>query len=74
MVYGLRQSFANDRLIAELEASPEMAKTHNRKTQPWRPEWAREVHVWPFLLRIEFLAAIILTIILMVWSITLNAP
>src|SRR5664279_262093 len=72
--YGLRQSFANDRLIAQLEADPEMAKTHHRKTQPWRPEWAREVHVWPYLLRIEFLAAIILTIILMVWSIALNAP
>src|SRR6478672_5056802 len=72
--YGLRQSFANDRLIAQLEANPEMAKTHHRKTQPWRPEWTREVHVWPFLLRIEFLAAIIVTIILMVWSITLNAP
>src|SRR5205809_1277398 len=72
--YGLRQSFANDRLIAELEANPEMAKTHHRKVQPWRPEWTREVHVWPFLLRIEFLATIIVTLILMVWSITLNAP
>jgi hypothetical protein len=30
--------------------------------------------VWPFLLRVEFLAAIIVTAILMVWSITLNAP
>ncbi len=72
--YGLRQSFANDRLIAQLEKDPVMAKTHHRKTQPWRPGWAREVHVWPYLLRIEFLAAIILTVILMVWSITLNAP
>ncbi len=51
-----------------------MAKTHHRKTQPWQSGWAREVHVWPYLLRIEFLAAIIVTIILMVWSITLNAP
>jgi hypothetical protein len=72
--YGLRQSLANDRLIEQLEANPEMAKTHHRKTQPWRPEWAREVHVWPYLLRIEFLAAIIVTVILFVWSITLNAP
>src|SRR5260370_35172364 len=72
--YGLRQSFANDRLIAQLEANPEMAKTHHRKTQPWRPEWTREVHVWPFLLRAECLAVIIVTIILMGWSITLNAP
>src|SRR5438874_9239907 len=72
--YGLRQAFANDRLIAQLEADPAMAKTHHRKTQPWRPGWTREVHVWPFLLRIELLATIIVTIILMVWSITLNAP
>jgi hypothetical protein len=72
--YGLRQAFANDRLIAGLEASPALAKTHHRKTQPWKPGWAKEVHVWPFLLRIEFLAAIIVTLLLMVWSITLNAP
>jgi Cytochrome b(C-terminal)/b6/petD len=72
--YGMRQAFANDRLIAELEANPALAKTHHRKTQPWKPGWAREVHVWPYLLRIEFLAAIIVTLLLMVWSITLNAP
>src|SRR5690349_9978621 len=72
--YGLKQAFANDRLIEQLEASPEMAKTHHRKIQPWKPGWAKEVHVWPFLLRIEFLAAIIVTFILMIWSITLNAP
>ncbi len=72
--YGLRQSFANDRLIAQLEADPEMAKTHHRKVQPYKQGWAKEVHVWPYLLRIEFLAAIIVTVILMVWSITLNAP
>jgi hypothetical protein len=72
--YGLRQAFANDRLIARLEADPALAKTHHRKTQPWQPGWAKEVHVWPYLLRIEFLAAIIVTLILMVWSITLNAP
>jgi hypothetical protein len=72
--YGLRQSAVNDRLIAELETNPEMAKTHHRKTQPYKSGWAREVHVWPYLLRIEFLAAIIVTVILFVWSIALNAP
>ncbi len=72
--YGLRQAFANDRLIAQLEADPTMAKTHHRKIQPWKPGWAKEVHVWPYLLRIEFLAAIIVTVLLIVWSITLNAP
>jgi hypothetical protein len=72
--YGLRQALANDRLIAQLEADPQMAKTHHRKVFPWQPGWAREVHVWPFLLRIEFLAAILVTVILIVWAITLNAP
>ena len=72
--YGFRQSLANDRLIAQLEADPAMAKTHHRKVQPWKTGWDREVHVWPFLLRIEFLATIIVTLILMVWSITLDAP
>ena len=51
-----------------------MAKTHHRKTQPWKPAWAREIQVWPYLLRMEFLVAIIVTFILMVWSITLDAP
>jgi hypothetical protein len=71
---GLRQARANDRLIAELEADPKLAKTHHRKTWPWRPHWARELHVWPYLLRIEFLAVIIVTALLFVWSIGLNAP
>ena len=72
--YALRQAFANDHLIDQLEADPELAKTHHRKTQPWKPGWDREIYVWPYLLRMEFLAAIIVTFILMVWSITLDAP
>lgn len=72
--YGLRQALANDRLLAQLATDAEMAKTHHRKTLPFKPGWEREVHVWPHLMRIEFLAAIIVTFILMVWSITLNAP
>jgi hypothetical protein len=71
---GVKQSSANDRLIEELEQDPKLAKTHHRKTEPWRPGWARELHVWPYLVRIEFLVAVIVTVILFVWSITLNAP
>ena len=58
---GLKQSKENDELVRELEEDPALAKTHHRKTQPWRPGWARELHVWPYLVRIEFLAAIIVT-------------
>src|SRR5437660_6892876 len=70
----IKQGRANDQLIAELETNPSLAKTHHRKTWPFRPGWQKEVHVWPFLLRIEFLAAIIVSAVLIVWSITLNAP
>ncbi|HYV13285.1 MAG TPA: hypothetical protein VE980_20440 [Pyrinomonadaceae bacterium] len=71
---GIRQAVANDRLIAELETEPKLAKTHHRKVEPWRPGWARELHVWPYLVRIEFLATLIVTVVLFIWSITLNAP
>jgi len=72
--YAMRQAFANDRLISQLEADPELAKTHHRKVQPFKKGWSKEVHVWPYLLRIEFLATVIVTAILMVWSICLDAP
>lgn len=72
--YGLRQAMANDRLIAQLEGDPTLAKTHYRKTFPFKAGWSKEVPVWPYLLRIEFLAAIIVTVILFVWSVALNAP
>ncbi|MGB0035141.1 MAG: hypothetical protein WBP79_06680 [Candidatus Acidiferrales bacterium] len=72
--YSLRQAVANDRLISVLESDPAAAKTKYRKTQPWDPKWEREVHTWPYLMRMEFLVAIIITVLLMVWSLTLNAP
>lgn len=33
-----------------------------------------KVHVWPYLVRLEFLCAIIVMILLTVWSITIDAP
>ena len=71
---GIRQAVANDRLIEQLEADPKLAKAHHRKVEPWRPGWARELHVWPYLVRVEFLATVIVTVVLFIWSITLNAP
>jgi hypothetical protein len=71
---GVKQAVANDKLIVQLESDPKLAKTHHRKAEPWRPGWAKELHVWPYLVRIEFLAAVIVTVILYIWSITLNAP
>jgi hypothetical protein len=71
---GVKQSRDNDHLIVALEQDPKLAKTSHRKVEPWRPGWAKEIHVWPYLVRIEFLAAVIVTVVLFVWSITLNAP
>jgi len=71
---GVRQARANDKLITQLEGDAKLAKTHHRKVEPWRPGWAKELHVWPYLVRIEFLVTLIVTVILFVWSITLNAP
>jgi hypothetical protein len=72
--YSFRQAFANDELIDKLEGDPALAKTAYRKTQPYQPKWDREVHTWPYLMRVEFVAAILVTVLLMVWSLTLNAP
>jgi len=33
-----------------------------------------KLHVWPYLVRIEFLAAILVTVFLIVWSVALDAP
>ncbi len=72
--YGLRQALANDRLIEQLEADPELAKTHHRTTFPYRKDWPEKVHTWPYLLKVEFLAAIIVTVVLIAWSVALDAP
>jgi len=72
--YSFRQALENDRLIATIEGDPAAAKTAYRKTQPYHPKWEREVHTWPYLMRIEFVAAILVTVLLMVWSLSLNAP
>src|SRR6202522_2519692 len=74
MWYALRQGIANDKLIAILESDAQAAKTKYRKTQEWDPKWEREVHTWPYLMRMEFLVAILVTVLLMAWSLTLNAP
>jgi hypothetical protein len=72
--YGFREAVRNDRLIAQLEADPALAKTHHRKSYPFHPAWDKVLHTWPYLLRVEFLAALIVTLILMVWSVYLDAP
>ena len=69
-----RMARRNDALIAQLEADPELAKTHHRTPFPYKKGWPKTVQVWPHLLKREFLAAIIVTIILIVWSICLDAP
>lgn len=72
--YGYREAVRHDRLIAQLEADPALAKTHHRKPYPYHPAWDKVVHTWPYLLRVEFLAALIVSVVLMVWAVYLDAP
>ncbi len=73
-IYAMRLARRNDRIIRRLEADPELAKTHHRKAEPWHPSWEKTVQVWPYLLRIELLAAMVVFAALLVWSIVLDAP
>ena len=72
--YGYREAIRHDRLIVQLEADPALAKTHHRKPYPFHPAWDKVVHTWPYLLRVEFLAALIVTVVLVLWAVFLDAP
>jgi hypothetical protein len=72
--YGFREAVRNDRLISQLEADPALAKTHHRKSYPFHPAWDKVLHTWPYLLRVEFLAALIVTAFLILWAVYFDAP
>ncbi|MGB7154850.1 MAG: hypothetical protein WBD08_11685, partial [Candidatus Acidiferrales bacterium] len=39
--YAFHNMLANDRLIAQLEADPQLARTHHRTTYPYNSRWER---------------------------------
>ena len=52
-------------------------KVHGTAEGMAKTSWERvndKVHVWPYLTRLEFMCAIIITLILIVWSIVIDAP
>jgi hypothetical protein len=50
------------------------ARINDRQELPEEAVSDDKVQVWPYLVRLEFLAAIIVMAVLVVWSITVNAP
>jgi hypothetical protein len=58
----MRQAIRNDRLIAQGGESVEATLVKSK------------THTWPYLVRIEFLALLVMLLVLMVWSITIDAP
>ena len=74
MFMSFRQAYRNDKIIARLEANPALAAKHHRKWEPYHKSWAKRLHVWPYLLRIEFIGALFVFIFLMLWSLAFNAP
>lgn len=69
-----KQAFRNDRLIHRLERNPGMAAVHHRKWDPYHKSWPKKLHVWPYLLRIEFVGALIVFAFMMVWALLIQAP
>ena len=59
-IWGLWQGVINDRRRAS--------------GQPLIEESGEKVHTWPYLTRLEFIALIIVMVVLTVWSISLDAP
>ncbi|HEV8661563.1 MAG TPA: cytochrome C [Candidatus Methylomirabilis sp.] len=59
--------------MAEVTATPAHARPAAKK--PRRPSPVEDkVHCWPYLVKSEFICSILLTALLMVWSIALDAP
>ncbi len=67
----------NDRILArggERELAKHMEGTRPAGAKPVDGEVVTRVHTWPYLVRVEFIAALIVMLILTVWSITIDAP
>jgi len=61
--YGMKQARDNDNLIAQLEGDAHLGKDPFAQNIPLKAGWSKEIPVWPYLLRVEFLAAVIVTVI-----------
>ncbi len=61
--------------MAEVKAEAPAQKKPRAPQKAIKPKMLEDkVHVWPYLVRIEFLTLLIIMIIMLVWSITLDAP
>src|SRR3970040_2845281 len=59
---------------AEAKEGEAAAKRMTQPAPATKPAVADRVHVWPYLVRSEFICTIIVGVILTVWSITIDAP
>ncbi len=61
--------------MAEAKAAAPAEQKTRAPQKAIKPKMLEDkVHVWPYLTRIEFLALLLVMIVMLVWSITLNAP
>ena len=61
--------------MAEVKAGAAPAHARPAAKKPRRPSPVEDkVHCWPYLVKSEFLCSILMTALLMVWSIALDAP
>src|SRR5262245_10023142 len=50
------------------------AVQNDREKKPWESEESDKIQVWPYLVRVEFLGALIVMVILTFWSFLIDAP
>jgi hypothetical protein len=55
-------------------AAPAAVAGERAKTKVKEVHLPNRIHTWPYLVRLEFLAALIVLIVMTVWSITIDAP
>ncbi len=60
--------------MAEEQKGVAAVKPVPRPAGGTKPDVPDRVHVWPYLVRNEFICSIIVMVVLTVWSITINAP
>jgi hypothetical protein len=74
------QAIRNDRRASSSSgasspsAAPVTSPDPGHGSSPGPGQASTRVHVWPYLVRIEFLAAILITAGLLIWSVVLDAP
>ena len=74
LVMWWRVARGNDRRLAEGGEAAVLAAMEGPRPESTPPSQISRIHTWPYLVRVEFLAALAVVITLTLWSILIDAP